>query len=354
MNQMVLDEGSTNNRKVQLRKNPEVIKLAQSIDYKNQVQLLSLGQGSAEEISKFSDRILVTLRSSAMEESSVLITQLGKIMDKFDSNDFKNEPKGFLSKLFHNAKKQIEKILAKYQTMGGEIEKVYIEICKYKEEMTKSIGTFEQMSEQNFKFYQDLEKYIVAGELIIEDLRNNHLPQLEQRALSGDQVVAMELDALRNTIELLEQRVYSLTMATHVAFQNEPNIRQLQRGNTQLVGKIQDAFITTLPIFKTSIIQAVHAKRQKLVADSMAELDRRTNEMLERNAQNIANQSVEIAKLAGAPGIKIETMEKTWQTIMKGIQDVNTIQQQLKQERASGIGRLEQLKHEYEKLKMTK
>jgi uncharacterized protein YaaN involved in tellurite resistance len=352
MNELIQSEAKISEKKLQLRNDPEVIKLAQGIDPKNQVQLLALGQGPAEEISKFADRILSTIRSSAMEESSVLINQLGKIMDRFDTKDFKPAPKGFLSKIFHNAKKEIEKIFAKYQTMGGEIEKVYIEICKYKEEMTQSINVFDQMSEQNFKFYRDLEKYIVAAELKLDELKNNHLPQLEQRALNGDQSVRLELDALKNNIELLEQRVYSLTMATHVAFQNEPNIRQLQRGNTQLVGKIQDAFITTLPIFKTSIIQAVQAKRQKLVADSMAELDRRTNEMLERNAQNIATQSVEVAKLAGAPGIKVETMERTWQTIMKGIQDVNAIQHQLKQERTTGMVRLEQLKHDYEKLKM--
>ncbi|ESU30231.1 hypothetical protein G3A_23010 [Bacillus sp. 17376] len=42
----------------------------------------------------------------------------------------------------------------------------------------------------------------------------------------------------------------------------------------------------------------------------MKELDRRTNEVMIRNAKNIAGQSVDIARLSGTTGIKIETIEE--------------------------------------------
>ena len=106
----------------------------------------------------------------------------------------------------------------------------------------------------------------------------------------GDQLASMQLDTLKNAIELLEQRIYDLEMAKMVSLQTAPQIRLLQRGNTKLIGKINSAFVTTIPIFKNGIIQAVAAKRQKLVAESMSELDRRTNEMLLRNAQNISSK----------------------------------------------------------------
>lgn len=43
----------------------------------------------------------------------------------------------------------IEKIFGKYQTLGGEIEKVHVEISKYKDEMTRSTMTLEEMYENN-------------------------------------------------------------------------------------------------------------------------------------------------------------------------------------------------------------
>lgn len=344
-------ESKVSDLKLILRRDPEVLQLAEKIDPKDQIQLIGFGKEPAEEISKFADRILSNMRKSSIEKSSELIKQLGKIMDKFDSKDFTSEKQGFLQKMFSNAEKLIEKIFAKYQTMGQEIDKVYIEIKKYEQEMIESTKTFEEMSKQNYNYYKELEKYTVAMELKVDELKANVLPELEKKAETGDQMAGMELQSFKNALELLEQKVYSNTMAGHVAFQNEPNIRQLQRGNTKLVVKINDAFITTIPIFKTSIIQAVHAKRQKLVADSMSELDRRTNEMLLRNAENIANQGKEIARLAGGPSIKIETMEKTWQTIMQGIKDVQAIEEEVSRERESGIARLNQLQEEYKSFK---
>lgn len=343
-------ETETSNLKAQLRNNPEVIQLAKGLDHRDQIALLEFGKEPANEISTFAGRILNTVKSNSMEESSVLLKYLGKIMDKFDSKDFVEE-KGLFSKIFKRGQKLMDKIFEKYQTMGTEIDKVYAEIMKYENEMRKSTSTLEQLYEQNFQYYMSLEKYIVAGQLKVEEVRNNYLPQLEAKAAKGDQLASMELDTVKNAIDLLEQRVYDLEMAKQVAYQSAPQIRMLQRGNTKLITKINSAFITTIPIFKTGLINAIAAKRQNLVAESMSELDKRTNEMLLRNAQNISQQSVDIARLAGGPSVKIETIEETWNIIMKGMQDTKAIEEENKKMREDGMKRLEQLQENIKNLK---
>ena len=124
----------------------------------------------------------------------------------------------------------------------------------------------------------------------------------------------------------------------------------IQRGNNKLIGKINTAFITTIPIFKNGIIQAVNAKRQKLVADSMAELDRRTNELLKKNAQNIATQSVEVARLSGSSSIKMETLEETWNIISRGMQETQQIEEQNKREREESRKRMATLTENIKKI----
>jgi uncharacterized protein YaaN involved in tellurite resistance len=274
-------------------------------------------------------------------------------MDKFDAKDFQKTPGGIFGKLFNKGEKMIEKLFGKYQTMGQEIDKVYIEISKYQHEMVDSTTMLEQMYEQNYQYYLTLEKYIVAGEIKVEELKNNQLPQLEARAASGDQLASMQLDSLKNAIELLEQRIYDLEMAKMVSLQTAPQIRLLQRGNTKLIGKINSAFVTTIPIFKNGLIQAVAAKRQKLVADSLSELDRRTNEMLLKNAQNISQQSTDIARLAGGPSIKIETIEESWNIIIKGMQETRAIEEENKRMRIEGTKRLEQLQDNFRNMKQS-
>ncbi|MEA0552397.1 toxic anion resistance protein [Lysinibacillus irui] len=334
-----------------LKKDPEIHALAQKIDVKDQIAMLELGKETANGISTFSDKMLATMKSSKLEESSVLLNNLNKIMDKFDPQDFADEKKGgFISKLFNKGKEQLEKFLSKYDSMNKEVDVIYREIQKYEGEMKRNTIDLENLYEQNLNYFQSLSKFVAAIEVKIEEVRAA-LPALEQKAQTGDQLAAMEYETMLRAVELLEQRRYDLEMAQQVSFQSAPQIRLMQQGNNHLIAKINSAFVTTIPIFKQGLIHAVTLKRQKLISDSMSELDRRTNEMLVRNAENISKNSVNIARQAGSPSIKIETIETTWQTIMSGIQETKQIQAETARNREEGRKRIERLQLEYEKLK---
>lgn len=334
-----------------LKKDPEVHALAQRIDVKDQIAMLELGKETASGISTFSDKMLATMKSSKLEESSVLLNNLNKIMDKFDPQDFSEEKKGgFISKLFNKGKEQLERFLSKYDSMNKEVDVIYREIQKYEGEMKRNTIDLENLYDQNLNYFQSLSKFVAAIEVKIEDVRST-LPALEQKAQTGDQLAAMEYETMLRAVELLEQRRYDLEMAQQVSFQSAPQIRLMQQGNNHLIAKINSAFVTTIPIFKQGLIHAVTLKRQKLISDSMSELDRRTNEMLVRNAENISKNSVNIARAAGSPSIKIETIETTWQTIMTGIQETKQIQAETARSREEGRKRIERLQLEYEKLK---
>lgn len=336
---------------LKLKQDPEVHALAQKIDVKDQIAMLELGKETANGISTFSDRMLATMKASKLEESSVLLNNLNKIMDKFDPKDFAEEKKGgFLTRLFNKGKEQLERILSKYDSMNKEIDVIFNEIQKYEVEMKRNTVDLEHLYDQNVNYFQTLSKFIAAIEVKADEVRAT-LPALEQKAQTGDQLAAMEYETMQRAIELLEQRRYDLEMAQQVSFQSAPQIRLMQQGNNHLIGKINSAFVTTIPIFKQGLIHAVTLQRQKLIADSMSELDRRTNEMLVRNAENISKNSVNIARTAGSPSIKIETIETTWQTIMNGIQETKQIQAETAKNREEGRKRIEQLQLEYEKLK---
>lgn len=337
-----------------LKQDPEVHTLAQKIDVKDQIAMLELGKETASGISTFSDKMLATMKASKLEESSVLLNNLNKIMDKFDPQDFAEEKKGgFISKLFNKGKEQLERFLSKYDSMNKEVDVIYREIQKYEGEMKRNTIDLENLYDQNLNYFQSLSKFVAAIEVKTEEVRAS-LPALEQKAQSGDQLAAMEYETMLRAVELLEQRRYDLEMAQQVSFQSAPQIRLMQQGNNHLIAKINSAFVTTIPIFKQGLIHAVTLKRQKLISDSMVELDRRTNEMLVRNAENISKNSVNIARQAGSPSIKIETIETTWQTIMAGIQETKQIQAETARNREEGRKRIERLQLEYEKLKKCK
>ena len=88
-------------------------------------------------------------------------------------------------------------------------------------------------------------------------------------------------------------------------------------------------------------------KRQKIQVDALSELDKKTNEMLIKNARNTVEQSKMTAKLASGSSVKIETLETTWRTIMNGIDETKNIQETARKQRVDDAARLENIKKEF-------
>ena len=141
----------------------------------------------------------------------------------------------------------------------------------------------------------------------------------------------------------------NLTAAENVAMQAIPMIKTMQFSNMNLVRKINSAFIVTLPVFKQALAQAILLKRQKIQAESIAELDKKTNEMLLKNAQNTVDVSKMTAKMASGSSIQIETLEKTWATITNGIEETRRIQEDARKKRQEDQVRLEAIKQDFNK-----
>jgi len=328
----------------ELSKSPEVEKISHQIDIRDHSTILEYGSKPAAEIGGFADKILNRVRRSELEDSATMLKQLAKLMSTFDPKDFEENKGGLIGRLFSSTKKMIEKILAKYQTIGGEIDKIYREVNKYKGQISETNKVLEELYNHNFVYYQDLEKYIVGGNLILKHLKEDELPKLEEKAQGGTQLDVVNLDNLKNSIELLEQRVYDLEMGKVVALQTAPQIRMIQKGNYKLLGKMQSAFVITIPVFKNGLVQAIALKKQKIVSDSMEALDNATNELLLRNAQNTAAQSAQIARLSSS-SVKLETLQETWQTILQGIDETKAIEEENKKQREEGTKKLHELQN---------
>lgn len=324
----------------------EVDDLVSQIEISNLETIVSFGAEAADEISKASDVVLNSMSMSQLDESSQMLNTLAKIMDKFDIDEIKEE-KGFFNKLFNNAKKQLEKILAKYHTMGDEVDKIYVELKKYESEIKQSNKNLDKMFDANVEYYHLLVKYILAGEQGCKEIEEYIAKRQADMEATGDNSIQFELQSLQQALMMLEQRTQDLRTAENVAMQSIPMIKTMEFSNMNLVRKINSAFIVTLPVFKQALAQAIMLKRQKVQAEAMSALDQKTNEMLIKNAQNTVNQSKMTAKLASGSSVKIETLEQTWRTITSGIEETRAIQENARQKRVEDAKRLEEIKKEF-------
>ena len=326
----------------------EVDDIVSTIEVYNMDTIVSFGAKAAEEISKASDVVLNSMNMSQLNETSEMLKSLAKTMDQFDINEIKDNP-GLFGKLFGNFRKQLDKILAKYHTMGEEVDKIYVQLKGYESEIKQSNKKLDTMFKTNVDYYHELVKYILAGEQACKEIEAYIAQRQQDMENTGDQSIQFELTSLNQALMMLEQRTQDLRTAENVAMQSIPMIKTMEFSNYNLVRKINSAFIVTLPVFKQALAQAILLKRQKIQAESIAELDKKTNEMLLKNAQNTVDVSKMTAKMASGSSIQIETLEKTWATITNGIEETRRIQEDARKKRQEDQVRLEAIKQDFNK-----
>ncbi|MCB8815822.1 toxic anion resistance protein [Desulfosporosinus shakirovi] len=341
-------EKKKNEVMAKVMESPEVRSIVRQIKIEDVNSIMTFGKNTAEEVSRFSDAILHSMQSTKVEDSGELLIQLNKIMEKFDIKDFEDKPPGFLEKIFSKAKNSVDALFKKYNSMGDEVDKVFVTLKKYEAEIGVANKQLEDMFNKNSDYYEQLGQYIYAGQVVLAELKNNIIPTAQAKAdQTGERLDQIAVNNLVQVQEIMEQRIYDLQLAENVAVQSMPTIKAIEYGNYNLVRKINSAFVITMPIFKQCLVQAIMLKRQSVQAKAMSALDEKTNELLLRNAENTALQSKMVAKLATGSSVSIETLEKSWQTIVNGIEETKAIQEEMRQKRLDGTKRLEVLKQDF-------
>lgn len=331
-----------------VKESPEVRSIVRQINVEDVGSIMTFGKATSEEVARFSDALLHSMQTTKVEDSGELLIQLNKIMDKFDIKDFEDKPPGFFEKIFSKAKNTVDALFQKYNSMGDEVDKVFVTLKKYEAEINIANKNLDEMFDKNAAYYEQLGQYIYAGQVVLAEIKDNIIPAAQAKAnQTGERIDQMEVNNLVQVQEIMEQRIYDLQLAENVAVQSMPTIKSIEYGNYNLVRKINSAFVITMPIFKQCLVQAIMLKRQSVQAKAMSALDERTNELLLRNAENTALQSKMVAKLASGSSVSIDTLEKSWQTIVNGIEETKAIQEEMRQKRQDGTRRLEVLKQDF-------
>ncbi len=331
----------------ELANSPEVEALVSTIEVHNMESIVKFGAEAAEEISKVSDSVLRGVDMNSRDETGKLLKVLTNIMNKFDVQEFKGEP-SLLEKIFgRKGDTAIDRLLAKYHSMGDEVDKIYVQLRTYEDDIKKSNRDLNAMYDANVNYYRDLLKYILAGDKACEEIKAYMVKREADMAQSGDTSIQLELQSLSQSLLMLEQRVQDLRVAENVAMQSIPMLKMQELTNYNLVRKINSSFIVTLPLFKQELAQAVLLKQQKMQAESLSALDEKTNELLLKNAKNTVETTKLTTKLASGSSVKIETLEATWKAIMDGIDQTRAIDEAARKKRIEDKKRLEVIKEEF-------
>ena len=318
----------------------------EKIDVKNTTQILQFGASAQNNISKFSDTVLQDVRTRSTGEVGNLLSNLVGEIKEFDSDVPTEEKKGILG-IFNSAKKQMEKLLAKYNKVENNISTIENQLENHKLQMMKDIAIFDTMYEQNLQYFKELSLYIIAGEKKLEGLRNVTLPELQKVAEeTKEQADAQAVNDMIATINRFEKRIYDLKTTRIISIQMAPQIRLIQNNDSELVEKIQSSLINTIPLWKNQIVIALGITNAKNALGAQKQVNEMTNEMLKKNSELLKQGTIDIAEQSEKAVVDVETLQKTNKDIIDTLDKVLEIHENGKAKRQEAEQQLEQIEGE--------
>ena len=326
----------------------EVQSMVQSIDLSNFDAIQMFGKEAMEEMSRVSDAVVQDQTRAMLLEGKTtnLLAIFSKLFSQIDPSEL-NDKGGLFGKIFGDLKKKVEAFIAKYQKISVDIDKIYAELKNYEEESRSGNRKLAMMYDANLNTFHALKVYIFAAEQCTINLNKEIEEQTRLQQQTGNVEITNYISKLNSAKTLMEKQFSMLMTAQNVALQSLPQINIQQLTNYNIISKVNEYFLIGLPIMKQGIAQAIMLKRQKIMTESLAGLDKKMNEMMIRNAQNTVDTAKTAMQLSNQTSISAETLETTWKTIVNGIDEVNKIQEEGHKKRIEDAQKLEKIKKEF-------
>lgn len=328
-----------------LKDSKEVDEIVSSIDLSDVNSLATFGQDVANGIAKAADVVLMDTNQNN-DKTTAIMNTLEKVMKKIDIEEIKREP-NFIDNIFGGVNHSLNKVMEKYGLMSDEVDKIYTNLKTCEAEIKDANVNLKKIFDANVNNYHEFVKYVLAGEVACEQIKERIEQRTKEMQEQGDNSIQFELSTLSQALSTLENRIHDLKIAENVAIQSIPLVNIQANTNLNLIRKMSSAFITTLPLFKQSLAQAILLKKQYLQTKMMKKLDDTTNELLLKNAQNTVELNKEGLSLVNTPSVKIETLETTWRTIVDGIDEVKRMQETANVKRQEDAKKLAEIKKQY-------
>jgi uncharacterized protein YaaN involved in tellurite resistance len=303
--------------------------LAEQIDPKNHQAMIMYGSQAQGKLLSFSHAMLEHVQKKDVGEIGEIISDLMKQLNHVSPDELRAEKPSLLSRMFGKVNGTIQEVLSKYQKTGAQIDRISVKLDRSKNVLLSDIGMLEKLYETNKEYFQALNIYIAAGEIKLEELHENTIPELKKAATeTNDQMKFQEVNDMIQFADRLDKRLHDLKLSREITIQSAPQIRLIQNTNQALVEKIQSSIVTAIPLWKNQVAIALTLIRQRHAVEAQKQVSKTTNDLLLKNAEMLKTNTIETAKENERGLVDIETLKKTQENLISTLEETLRIQEE--------------------------
>ena len=294
-------------------------------------------------MSEFSDTALANVRNKDMGEVG---KQISGLVSELQSFDVTKEENGFL-RFFKKSANKVTALQAKYDKTEDSVKAISDALEKHQIQLMKDVATLDRMYALNLSYFKELTMYIAAGKKKLAEVRGGELLKLEEKAkMSQDAQDAQAAKDLAAYCNRFEKKLYDLELTRQIALQTGPQIRLVQDSDTMMAEKIQSTIVNTIPLWKNQMVIALGVEHSNQAAKAEREVTDMTNQLLQKNAQQLHTASVETAKASERGVVDMETLRQTNAQLIATLDDVVKIQEEGHQKRVAAEAEMQKMEAE--------
>jgi len=227
----------------------------------------------------------------------------------------------------------------------GNIDKITNKIKAGRLNSIKDNSSLQTMFDSNVSYIHQMEDLIISGMLKFNDLKEN-LAVMEANAANYQDY---EIADMQDYVNRLDKRLADMKTVRFIMMQSLAQIRVVQNNNTSIAEKAQSIVSTTIPVWKNQLTIAVALQRQKANVEMQKKISDTTNTILQKNADMLKQNSIDVARENEKTVVSIDTLKKTTQSLIETLTEVKRIHDEGSQNRITLNTELANLETELKK-----
>ncbi|AOM80349.1 toxic anion resistance protein [Pedobacter steynii] len=322
--------------------------LNKSLEPSDVNSILNYGVEAQNSMEKYSNEFLSSVRTYNSGEVGGLINELLTELNYIDVSELEQGGfKSFISKIpfLKNLVVDVKKLFQKYDVVVNNIDKITNKIKAGRLNSIKDNSSLQTMFDSNVGYIHQMEELIISGQLKYNEL-SVKLAEMEGRPADYQDY---EIADLRDFLSRLDKRLADMKIVRFIMLQSLAQIRVVQNNNTSIAEKAQSIVSTTIPVWKNQLTIAVALQRQKANVEMQKKISDTTNTILQKNAEMLKQNSIDVAKENEKTVVSLETLKMTTNSLIETLNEVKKIHEEGNQSRRVLDGELKTLEAELKK-----
>ena len=322
-----MDSVNLSNLSEERKKDILAIKDSISLNYED---TLDYASSASKNLTEFSSDLLRTMKIKDTPEVEGLLSELMAGLEKVDTTTLVESKPTLFKRLFRVD--DVKSFIMRYEDVESVVDTVKGKLDQASYQLKKDIEVCNRYLEQNLAYINELDNYIMAGRLRIQE-EQKEIDELRKDLDETDLLAVHSLNARQNEVDRLERKIHNLLLMREIAVQNIPQIMLIRDGDGVLIEKIDSSINSAIPLWESQMVIAIQLMRQKGALAIQRNVTNTTNNLISKNSELLKSGSIEVAKELETGIVDVEVLKKNSENLIQTLEAIRKVREDGKQAR---------------------